>query len=304
MKTGAFALLDCLGFKGIWKHVSPDSVIGKLDSIEEWIGMGEWAKKLTFTTDNPNLISGKLILLSDTIAVSVTKNDDAKGLPGLIPIAFMVDLVEEIYTRFLVDKPHLLLRGCITYGEHLVSDRFIIGPAVDRAAEYEKLPNGAFVWLEPAAAKEYREYMSFMKAMSIPVYPDSSSEEAQKQLLDESRVLVDRLAGAVIRFAGLPNPIIDYNMPIKGGDRLPCALLNPLNACKDEKELVKRYDTFANQFASDRIDVLIKKSNTLEFLNLCKDETEKYFDRKHRFFEIVENSVQTRKATGNVDEKE
>lgn len=297
MKTGAFALLDCLGFKGIWQRVSADLVIGKLDAIEEWLGAGEWAKKLAFSKDHPDLLTGKVILLSDTIAVSITRKEE-NMLPGLIPIALMVKLIEEINKRFLVDEPHLLLRGCVTYGEHLATDRFIIGPAVDRAAEYEKLPNGSFVWLEPAAAREYKEYLRFMEAMSIPVYPKRSLARAKEIILDESVEVVERLANVTLFMGGLPNPIIDdYKMPIKGGEKLVCSIVNPLNNADDEEELESLYKIYERQFVSDRIDVLVKKANTLEFLEHCKDITKDHLRRREDIFNIIAKSDETVKST-------
>jgi hypothetical protein len=42
----------------------------------------------------------------------------------------------------------------VAFGDFLIEEPFILGPAVDEAAEAERVPEGAFVWLCPSPLKE------------------------------------------------------------------------------------------------------------------------------------------------------
>jgi hypothetical protein len=280
MNKGAFALLDCLGFKGIWKTTSPEAVIGKLANIDQWLSSGDLIKKLPFLDKHRDILTAKIILLSDTIAVSVVSSKEFEPI-GFIPLSLLLNLVQEVNRRFLLESPHLLLRGSITFGDHLASERFMIGPAVDRAAEYEKLPNGAFIWLEPEAARQHQQFCEFMNAVpEVPIYPDSWRDKAEEVFKDTSRELATRTREAVQKVSGLDNPVIaGYNMPIKGGDYLPCSILNPFYKCLTEEEIQVMYEIFEKQLSNDRIDVLIKKGNTLAFLNECRKVRSSYLTR-------------------------
>ncbi len=56
MQKGAFALIDCLGFKGIWGRHPPQDVINKLVKINELIGK-------MISEDNPEFEVLRLILI-------------------------------------------------------------------------------------------------------------------------------------------------------------------------------------------------------------------------------------------------
>jgi len=52
-------------------------------------------------------------------------------------------------------KPFLAFRGALSFGKFDIDSegRFLVGPAIDDAAEHHELAQGAFLWLTPAALK-------------------------------------------------------------------------------------------------------------------------------------------------------
>jgi hypothetical protein len=104
-------------------------------------------------------ISAQLRIISDTVAVSIHYSkkkaqikDEHKGY-----FVWAASLcVARIQISFLRGEPPIAMRGCISYGEHAVVNNFIIGPAVDLAAEYHEQAEGALVWLLPSAEAKYQ----------------------------------------------------------------------------------------------------------------------------------------------------
>jgi hypothetical protein len=135
---GVVAVLDALGFKGIWKREDPQAVIARLQSAQRieggFVGHGELDLQIRF--------------LSDTVVV-------ACGFGEQQPSEVLLFVCMRV-SYFLSDMlglygPRLAYRGAVASGDYLIEDNFIIGPAVDEAAEGEKQPQGPFVWLTPTA---------------------------------------------------------------------------------------------------------------------------------------------------------
>ena len=131
MKKGVFALLDCLGFKGIWRR-EPEALIAKLKLISE---TAETAAKKRIVP-HPFPVGGKdktaiqVKLLSDTIAISITG-----GPTTYDEVSAMMFVIGDLMDLYIKETPNLMLRGCITYGEHVTHKNFLVGPAVDATAE-------------------------------------------------------------------------------------------------------------------------------------------------------------------------
>ena len=51
----------------------------------------------------------------------------------------------------LQEAPALAYRGCIAFGEFDMEEGFVIGGAVDEAAEHMEKAEGAFIWCAPSA---------------------------------------------------------------------------------------------------------------------------------------------------------
>lgn len=176
MQEGAFALVDCLGFKGIWKRADPELLIQKLLKIEEIVNEHLTSNALAFRHLSFGPIRVHVRLLSDTVAISlqyekqVGKEPESWQTNILVPL--ICDSIIRVLHLFLEGEPPLVLRGCVTYGEHLSNGNFIVGPAVDDAAEHMNIPEGAFVWLHPTAASKFRRFQARMIALITAAKPE------------------------------------------------------------------------------------------------------------------------------------
>ncbi len=81
MQEGAFALIDCLGFKGIWNRpgITAEQVISKLRLIEKTVQEGIETEGGFLNFSEAKLVF-KASLLSDSIAISLTFGEDKKPL--------------------------------------------------------------------------------------------------------------------------------------------------------------------------------------------------------------------------------
>ncbi len=285
MEKGAFAILDCLGFKGIWNRFDPQEILGKLLKAEEAVQKACLPINLGFPSIDEKAIILEARLLSDTLVLSARfreSNNDSEELTHHL-VGFMCSQIGKVNAYFIESEPNLILRGCVTFGEHLIEKNFIIGPAVDTAAEYEKLPNGAFIWLDPTAERLYQQYISW--------HSDKFEKEYERllKIVDEDCSIGQRKLRASLKAhlaAGNPPVVLDsYEMPLKDGNRLICPVLNPLyreSAPIRRREII---DMYTRAMSDGRIDVRIKHQNTLRFLQHCDNVTEEYWSKLVRNLE-------------------
>lgn len=173
MQEGAFALIDCLGFKGIWKRNDQTLLLEKLKSVVSKMQVvnDELLAEPPFRLLNRE-VNITLSQFSDTVAISLrytseqtddTSEQKARNRTKRREKSYLVWLICNSTIRvldiYLKGEPSLVLRGYITYGdyEHDITKTggFIVGPAVDDAAENMEVSEGAFVWLRPEAAALY-----------------------------------------------------------------------------------------------------------------------------------------------------
>ncbi len=279
MEKGAFAILDCLGFKGIWNRFDPQEILAKLIETDEVVQKACLPISLRFPSIDENAIVVDARLLSDTLVLSVKFRESNSNIEELAHhlVRFMCDLIGKVNNYFIKNKPNLILRGSVTFGEHLIQKNFIIGPAVDKAAEYEKLPNGAFIWLDPTAELLYKHNISWnlaemdreYKELLHIVDDDCSLEQRKRRASLKARLATGHL----------PVIIDGYDMPLKDGNRLICSLFNPLY--RDSMPINRRkiIDIYEEAMSDERIDVIIKRQNTLRFLQHCENITEAYLSK-------------------------
>jgi hypothetical protein len=97
--------------------------------------------------------------MSDTVVVTVVvKGPDAprRGLYRAMLSASMI--AGEIVFDAVHGSPALLFRGCLAAGEMTEEADFLIGPAVDEAAECFERAQGPFFWLAPSALEISKRY--------------------------------------------------------------------------------------------------------------------------------------------------
>jgi len=240
MKNGSFALIDCLGFKGIWKNNDHNALMRKLESIDKIANSA--ATKIAFPNikSNNNIDEQRLEvkLLSDTIAISLTwKQGEGSKFNQLLTMAM---IVQSLMDLFLKDTPPLLLRGCITYDEHVTENNFLVGPAVDDTAEYMNSAQGAFIWFLPPAA-------SIIEPEIVKFYP-----------------------GIEIITKSMESLFPKYKIPIKGSHYLNTYAVSPIygKPIEEADNIISLYESTMNV---NKMDIWLKRQHTLEFLAHCKE---------------------------------
>lgn len=305
MEKGVFAFLDCLGFKGIWRDNNPAQVLEKLTRIEKSVELDFSPLALGFPSVDRARIIPKIALISDSIAISVRLVDD-QGSAINAPVELVgrsCAYIIALNRYFIEESPHFALRGCITYGEHLSSGKFVIGPAVDDAVELEQLPNGAFIWLAPKVAGYFETYRSDWIAQIEQEVRVLSGLEGNH----DNRRRLAALRGHAE--TGLPPLVLsDYEMPIKAGERIRCSIINPLMIGAGIVDSEKILESYEKTMVSDKVDVILKRQHTLKFLNQCYESRDDYDARLVKnladYRELVTNQVKNRQSCLNHNQNE
>jgi hypothetical protein len=284
-----------LGFKGIWNRVDPEQLIKKLTSIEGE-ALSAIATKYSASMLSFGPIRFHLRLLSDTVVLSLQYEESAYA-NGAEPderqknllVSVACECVSALARLFVDSDIPLPLRGCISFGRHLCENNFLIGPAVDQAAEYMNEPEGAFIWVLPEAAERHKQFQQ--RAMQLMSLPSESIMAAQAivaergvkqvaELLEHPEAGTEPFVEAIrltyTQFLAIPVVIDPYSMPIKKGGIIDAAIINPLIGGKDEagyKRIIERYASFLK---GDRMDIWIKRQNTLKFLAVAEEAMSKF----------------------------
>ncbi len=140
LNTGAITLLDILGWKGIWqKRLSAAEELNQI--INEARSAVAHDAKRDYTKLFENL-SIEIISISDTIAIGSTGNP----LKTLQAHAFIANSI--IITCI---SKSLFIRGATSYGDFLINDNIMIGPAVDEVAAWYDKANWIGIFQTPSA---------------------------------------------------------------------------------------------------------------------------------------------------------
>lgn len=164
-RLGAVAMLDALGFRGIWERVEVAALLNSLRKLVSQTSrdVSDLAKKLGVTRAKVDVR-----FLSDTVVFGVshdipfsTQNLAVKSARGgsMAPIAsFSVEVAVAFAAVFqakaaLAPVP-LTFRGAIGFGEFLIDGNILVGRAIDEVAKAHQLADGAIVWLLQSAEAE------------------------------------------------------------------------------------------------------------------------------------------------------
>ena len=230
LRFGAVAFLDALGFKGIWSRYAPRDVIHNLRGVTFGDPMYQ----------DPPLdlercsLASSVVTLSDTIVVSAAVTAKFASIDvttdlecQVVALASVCSKAGTICSMILNSNTPLVYRAAVAVGEFVHDDRFLMGPAIDEAAEQEKHAAGGLVWLTASAAKV--------------VY------EARRE----------GLFGDLELFL-----VSDYPVPMKDGDHL-ASVVNPLRFDFNHDRFLERVEA---TFTDCREDVQRKRTNTMAFL--------------------------------------
>jgi hypothetical protein len=234
MAFGSIALLDALGWKGIWKrHGKFSEVIGALRKVREAVLKD--VEHLLQSLSQVEQLKGnpvpkaqvRALFLSDTIAIAasipeeqVSEDAHRHELQATFLQMTVADLAARAFRAAVLGEPPIALRGAIATGRFHIEENFLIGPAVDRAANLMDLPDGAFVWVDPAS----------------PAH------------------IITEVCGR-------------YDIPLKGVGPLDAAVVDPVFGI-DEKTGEKIHLRALQAFGAkaDDVTVLMKRQHTDEFL--------------------------------------
>jgi hypothetical protein len=168
MRRGAIALIDVLGFKGIWRRHSEEAVVRSLQALLE--ASQEDAQQATAGPENMiDFISP--VFLSDTVAFGLAAKPVAEvnatlettGTSELVgpfdagrldswTVWHMGNFLAHLMRRALMGEVPFAFRGAVAFGRFGMTDRFLIGEAVDEAATFHERADGAIVGFAPSAA--------------------------------------------------------------------------------------------------------------------------------------------------------
>lgn len=255
-KRGAIALLDALGFKGIWRRhgVTPRQVISKLSRLQwaaqEWLersgvevnpkllaeGLAPPHNVVRFVSDSVYIAAWPTTPIPESLGIEHEIDPDRLGM--LMCLATVTLIAQGLMLAALSDEPALIYRGVVTVGDFEIHEResFVVGPAVDEVASLEREADAALVWMTPAARATFDMY------------------HATKW-----------------------GHVVMHDVPMKGGRTYRTLVLNPLHPLSDDPrggELLGRL--LAEPPLSAPLDVHIKQQNTLNFYRRVMPElTEK-----------------------------
>lgn len=247
MQTGTLAMFDALGFKRIWSRADvkadPQCVIQKLINSER--SARNFIEKSFGSTDGAIAHSGnqlgglKVLFLSDTIVVGVFSKSREQLAAAEVPYSVEWNMLtacsyaSAIQRSAALSPPPLAYRGCVTYGQFDVQENFLIGPAIDEAAESMDKAQGAFTWLTSSALAR----------------------------LDHVKSELASLAS---------HSLVPYRVPLKGGDAFETFTVCPFDWAGLPAGYGSVSSAILDTFVGS-LDVDIKRQNTARFFTYAEE---------------------------------
>jgi hypothetical protein len=316
MSQGVFAVLDCLGFKGAWSRgTDARRIIDFLKQSKARIR--QTPIFITIKDAATSNVGIEVAFLSDTAVVAVWKRNSEIELPGgdgfLVLVASA--LCSHIAVRFLRAPTPFSMRGCITYGQFMIEENFFIGEAVDEAAKFSEISDGAFIWLTPTAMDLYANYREtwndilkkflanappaafaeFAKgyrAMLKRAYPSvilPSDLENIEAIRADQQTRWGRAALRVGCEARRSDLVISYQMPRTNGSAIDLGIVSPyINFSSLDPDPLESYYLESFGTAKD-ISVLSKRQNTLRFLREARKQAESTIEMARRAIRVIEH---------------
>ncbi len=143
MKEGAVAIIDALGFRGIWGRFSPEVVIQNMSRLKTQL-----ESDLKEISAQP-IMQFDATFLSDTIVLGLSLPDTVGANRDALSVIFVTDILTRILAWSARSSTPLAYRGAVAYGEYEIQPHFIVGKAIDDAASCYELAQAAVVWLLP-----------------------------------------------------------------------------------------------------------------------------------------------------------
>lgn len=148
---GAVVVLDALGFKRIWAREDPLRVLQRMKELRrKALRLQGHDRAGALLTDDG--LRHRVRCMSDTFVITVIVKGPQPPRRALYRAMLSAGLIAgNIMVEAAEGTPALLFRGCLAAGELKEDIDFLIGPAIDEAAERCEQADGAFLWLAPSA---------------------------------------------------------------------------------------------------------------------------------------------------------
>ena len=272
MRRGALSMFDALGFKGIWTREEvrdePERVITKLKDLQSHAHKTRdlIRKELPEIEKQAGLrIEVETIFLSDTVVIGAWADlapgaDVTTEQRDFAAVVAVSRLTSSVLAHGALKPAPFAYRGSITFGDFALDERFIVGPAVDAAAEAMDSAEAALVWLAPSAQRVVHA------AIVGPA-------------VDEAASLMELAEGAFVWLA--PSAIdaenrdhagigsLRHTIPLKGGARYRSSVVLPWADALLFHEKVRVARAILKTFKTKTPDlsISIKRQRTAWFLN-------------------------------------
>jgi hypothetical protein len=170
MREGVVVMLDALGYKGIWK---PDS--GETEEARETLIISKMkrlrqaARQFRTNPRERTAFDIECECISDTIVLGVWVKEDRAT--NWLALAAAVSTTSALCSTSAMLPPAFAYRGAVAFGRFLIEDGFVLGPAIDDAAENMEQAEGAFIWLTDSALPlaRYFDIETVAPAYSVPL---------------------------------------------------------------------------------------------------------------------------------------
>jgi hypothetical protein len=156
MHLGALALLDALGFKGIWRKYPPIDVLKRMEIVKQ-----EASRFPKHFGSKPTQarVRTRILFVSDSIFLAAWAGPRSKATKW--DCLFAVEAMALLLTWKALEGDGCVFRyrGVIGFGEFALSgsSNFIVGEAVDEVAMLEREAEGAFIWAAPSCRYQEEE---------------------------------------------------------------------------------------------------------------------------------------------------
>lgn len=148
MFSGAVAIIDALGFRGIWERHSPDDVLGTMKNLKNRL-----EQRITTQFERQPWMQCEIAFLSDTIALSMSLDPSTKNRMAM-SVIYLGDVISWVLEETLRSAIPLAYRGAISVGDYDISPHFLIGKAIDEAADAHNLAKELLFGLHRKLAKK------------------------------------------------------------------------------------------------------------------------------------------------------
>jgi hypothetical protein len=224
MNTGAVALIDSLGFRGIWGRYKAEDVLSALRGLKTRMEVG-----IEKQFSSQPWMRCNSAFLSDTIAISMSLEQPTPSREAM-SVLYLADVISWALEWTLRSAVPLAFRGAIALGSYEIDTNFLIGQAIDDAAAAHELAQAAIIFFTPAA----RDHVA-------------------RWLQDQPR----------------NTHLVEFDVPLSGGDTFGTYTVSPLEQARDQADADKLTRNLLATFSSDRMDVAIKRQNTVRHMRAC-----------------------------------